>query len=66
MIEAPAVAFVSCRALDQFMTKVQQLIEWAPEGSTLLLFGGEALLDNANKFLIPHSDKRFLFVVSRR
>jgi 16S rRNA (guanine527-N7)-methyltransferase len=63
-IEAPAVAFVSCRALDQFMQKVSTLIEWAPKGATLLLFGGETLLPGANKFLIPESDKRFLYVVN--
>src|SRR5215813_874768 len=38
-IEAPAVSFISCRALDQFTTKVPELIEWAPKGATLLLFG---------------------------
>jgi 16S rRNA (guanine527-N7)-methyltransferase len=63
-IEAPAVSFVSCRALDQFMTKLPELIEWAPKGSTLLLFGGQALLPEAKKFLIPGSDQRFLFVVN--
>src|ERR1043166_3040899 len=63
-IEAPAVAFVSCRALDQFMTKVQQLIEWAPKGVTLLLFGGAELVPEAKRILIPGSDRRFLFVVN--
>src|SRR5215475_16163418 len=38
-IEAPAVSFVSCRALDQFSEKVSMLIKWAPKGATLLLFG---------------------------
>jgi 16S rRNA (guanine527-N7)-methyltransferase len=61
--ETPPVAFVSCRALDQFMTKLPGLIAWAPKGSTLLLFGGETLLPGANKFLIPQSDRRFLYVV---
>src|SRR5215510_3104529 len=46
-LEAPAVSFVSCRALDQFTTKVPELIDWAPKGSTLLLFGGEGLLPKA-------------------
>jgi len=62
-IEAPDVEFVSCRALDQFMGKVSSLIEWAPEGSTLLLFGGEGLLPDAKRSLIPGSDRRYLFVV---
>ncbi len=63
-IEAPAVSFVSCRALDQFTTKLPELIEWAPKGSTLLLFGGEILLPEAKKFLIPGSDRRYLFVLN--
>jgi len=63
-IEAPAVSFVSCRALDQFTTKLPELIEWAPKGSTLLLFGGETLLPEAEKFLIPESDRRYLFVLN--
>jgi 16S rRNA (guanine527-N7)-methyltransferase len=64
--EAPEVSFVSCRALDQFMNKVSALIEWAPEGSTLLLFGGEGLrqqLKAYDEFLVPGSEKRYLFVV---
>jgi 16S rRNA (guanine(527)-N(7))-methyltransferase RsmG len=63
-IEAPAVSFVSCRALDQFTTKLPELIQWAPKGSTLLLFGGAGLLPEAKKFLIPDSDRRYLYVVS--
>ena len=63
-IEAPAVSFVSCRALDQFTTKLPELIEWAPKGATLLLFGGATLLPDARRFLIPDSDRRYLFVVS--
>jgi 16S rRNA (guanine527-N7)-methyltransferase len=70
-VEAPAVSFVSCRALDQFMTKIATLIRWAPVGSTLLLFGGETLREQLRKttvsfqeILIPRSDKRFLFVAT--
>ena len=64
-IEAPEVSFVSCRALDQFRDKVTTLIEWAPRGSTLLLFGGEGLpLTEAKKILIPNSEKRFLYVLT--
>ena len=64
-VEAPDVEFVSCRALDQFTSKVGELIEWAPEGATLLLFGGEGLkkqLAGYRDFLIPMSEKRYLFV----
>ena len=70
-VEPPSVSFVTCRALDQFMQKLPALIEWAPEGGTLLLFGGETLRDelrNANvnfeSLLIPWSEKRFLFLAT--
>ena len=59
-IEAPDVAFVTCRALDRFISKIPLLLAWAPKGSTLLLFGGENLL-TAERYLIPGSEKRFLF-----
>jgi 16S rRNA (guanine527-N7)-methyltransferase len=63
-IEAPDVSFVSCRALDQFRDKLPALIEWAPKGATLLLFGGEGLIPDANKILVPGSEKRFLYVLT--
>ena len=65
-VEAPDVSFVSCRALDQFTDKVSSLINWAPAGSTLLLYGGVSLRQQLQMFeevLIPLSEKRFLFVV---
>ena len=62
-IDAPDVSFVSCRALDQFREKVPELIEWAPKGSTLLLFAGDGL-PVKTKFLIPNSEKRFLYVLT--
>lgn len=68
-VPAPEVSFVTCRALDQFMNKVATLIRWAPEGSTLLLYGGEGLREQLHEVKfdesrIPLSDKRFLFVVT--
>lgn len=60
-IEAPDVEFVTSRALDQFAGKIPVLLNWAPDGCTLLLFGGEKLLD-AERFLIPGSEKRYLYV----
>jgi 16S rRNA (guanine527-N7)-methyltransferase len=66
-VTPPPVSFVTCRALDQFTTKVSALINWAPRGSTFLLFGGETLRDQLRHFeqiLIPGSEKRFLFVVT--
>ena len=70
-IDPPPVDFITCRALDQFMQKLPTLIEWAPQGSTLLLFGGETLREelqkanvNSEAFLIPQSEKRFLFLAT--
>ena len=67
-VPPPSVSFVTCRALDQFMNKVSILINWAPDGSTLLLYGGESLREqlqktktNVKEFLIPLSEKRYLF-----
>ena len=48
-VDPPDVSFVTCRALDQFTTKVSTLINWAPAGSTLLLYGGESLLEELRK-----------------
>jgi 16S rRNA (guanine(527)-N(7))-methyltransferase RsmG len=69
-VETPHVSFVTCRALDQFISKVSSLIDWAPAGSTLLLYGGETLREQLNKttlnyesILIPLSKQRFLFKV---
>jgi len=63
-IEAPEVSFVSCRALDQFRDKLPALIEWAPKGATLLLFGGGGLLPTSNRIPIPQSERRFLYVLA--
>jgi 16S rRNA (guanine527-N7)-methyltransferase len=61
-IEAPEVEFVTSRALDQFEKKIDQLLDWAPQGATLLLFGGESLRQAKwQAFLIPGSEKRYLF-----
>jgi 16S rRNA (guanine527-N7)-methyltransferase len=64
-IETLDVEFVSCRALDQFIRKIRVLMDWAPKGSTLLLFAGEELRKQLNayeQFLVPGSEKRYLFV----
>jgi len=70
-VPAPPVSFVTCRALDQFMRKLPALINWAPRGSTLLLFGGETLGDqlrranvNFEQLLIQQSEKRYLFLAA--
>lgn len=70
-VPAPDVSFVTCRALDQFMRKLPALINWAPRGSTLLLFGGEMLGDQLKRasvkfeqLLIPQSEQRYLFLAT--
>lgn len=70
-VETPDVSFITCRALDQFMEKVPLIIQWAPPGSSLLLFGGETLREKLiegnlrpQEFPIPLSDRRFLFVTT--
>jgi 16S rRNA (guanine527-N7)-methyltransferase len=70
-ISTPTASFITCRALDQFMRKLAALINWAPRGSMLLLFGGETLGQqlrranvNSERFLIPQSEKRYLFLAT--
>ena len=69
-VDPPPVDFITCRALDQFTQKLPALINWAG-GKTLLLFGGESLREELRKanvtfeaFLIPQSEKRFLFLAA--
>jgi 16S rRNA (guanine527-N7)-methyltransferase len=65
-VQPPDVSFITCRALDQFVAKVVNIVDWAPRGSCLLLFGGETvrqkLGDETREVHIPLSDKRFLFI----
>ena len=66
---APA-GFVTSRALDKFVEKLPEIVDWASKAEWLLLFGGEKVrdklielrLDFATK-LIPESERRFVFVV---
>src|SRR5690349_18188596 len=61
----PPVQFVTCRALERFIPQIPRLEDWAPNGSRLLLFGGEELkeeLPEANARLIPGSERRYLLV----
>jgi 16S rRNA (guanine527-N7)-methyltransferase len=69
---APDVAFVSSRALDDFLAKIRTLVKWSPGNATLLLFGGTGLHEELEKLpcqfseiLIPQSTQRFLFVVKK-
>ena len=67
-VPPPDVSFVTCRALDQFMARIPAIIQWAPRGSLLLLFGGETvrqkLSNETQEYKIPLSEKRFLFVMT--
>ena len=67
---APPTGFVTSRALDKFVEKLPEIVDWARQCEKLLLFGGEKVrdklielgLDFATK-LIPNSEQRFVFVV---
>jgi len=70
-VDPPPVDFVTCRALDRFTQILPALFDWAPQGSKLLLFGGEKLREELRKanvnfeaLLIPQSEKRFLFLAA--
>lgn len=69
-VEPVGVSFTTCRALDQFTSRISTLINWVPAGSTLLLYGGQSLREQLRRVnasfaehLIPLSTKRYLFVV---
>lgn len=70
-VEAPAVDFVTCRALDKFSELLPGLVAWTTTDTKLLLFGGESIRAQAEKILvletverIPQSERRFLIVAS--
>jgi 16S rRNA (guanine527-N7)-methyltransferase len=72
-ISAPAVDFVTCRAIERFDVLIPKLVEWAPAANRLLLFGGESLkkpLENAGLIieskLLPNSERRFLIVARKQ
>jgi len=71
-VEPPEVGFVTCRALERFEQMLPLLLSWAPAPGKLLLFGGEGLgrkIEDlglrASKTLIPKSQSRFLFLISK-
>ena len=69
-VTPPDVSFITCRALDQFIEKLPDILRWAPQGSTLLLFGGETLREklgeHTKEFKVPLSERRFLFVTTNQ
>ncbi len=71
-ITPPDADFVTCRALDDFSAKVRLLFQWAPQGSTLLLYGGQNLFRSLKELgvefrelLLPSSENRFLFELKK-
>lgn len=70
--QTPLTQFVTCRALDNFIDKLEQLYSWSPAGSTLLMFGGKSLADKMTKAgysfdeqQLPNSDQRFLYLLRK-
>lgn len=71
-IQAPEADVVTCRALERFTEKLEELARWSPPESTLLFFGGPALQEAIERasfdyqaLLIPESERRFLFIIHR-
>lgn len=71
-IPTPPADFITCRALERFQEMLPRLIGWSPRPSTLLLFGGptlgNAMRDLGLRFenvLLPQSERRFLYVVTK-
>ena len=72
-LPSPDVGFVTCRALERFNELLPKLAKWTPPNALLMLFVGEALLEQIHHLLevitidqVPMSNKRFLVVASRR
>ena len=68
----PDVDVVTCRALDRFTEKFEELINWSPPASTLLFFGGPSLREQIkaaglpfSSLHLPESEQRYLFIVKR-
>jgi 16S rRNA (guanine527-N7)-methyltransferase len=69
-IATPPAEFITSRALDRFGAMLPKLIDWAPPQCKLLVFGASELRNvlkvlglEPEEVLIPHSERRFLFVV---
>lgn len=69
---AATTTVLTCRALDRFAGLLPKLLAWSAQAKLLLLFGGDDLryhledeLFAVNDLRIPHSERRFLFVLRR-
>lgn len=69
----PEYGVVTCRALDKFTEKLPEIMAWAKDADTAVIFGGASVRGELGKLaapfvekLIPESEQRFLFVVSNR
>ncbi len=71
-LKKPDVSFVLCRAIDKFMPKLPKILRWRGD-CDFLFFGGNALGDSLaasgakfEKYLLPLSEQRFVFVSSEK
>lgn len=71
--ETPDADFVTCRAIDKFSSVFKTLVNWSPQKSTLLFFGGENLRDEIEKaklkydaIKMPFSERRYLFIINKK
>lgn len=71
--DAPDAEALTCRALERFTEMLPRLIAWSPADARLLLFGGESLGEGLGclklrdeRYLIPASERRYLFVIKSR
>ena len=63
--------FVTCRALDKFEDRLEELYKWAGHATTLLLYGGPSIGEELERLeleftqnLLPNSERRFLFIAA--
>ncbi|MGB8508589.1 MAG: 16S rRNA (guanine(527)-N(7))-methyltransferase RsmG [Pyrinomonadaceae bacterium] len=68
----PAADVLTCRALDRFTELFPALVSWSSDTGQMLLFGGPSLRAEIERaalpfdaLLIPETQQRFLFIVSR-
>lgn len=69
----PEYGVVTCRALDKFTEKLPEIAAWSKNAELMVLFGGPSVRAELGKLelpfaekLIPNSEQRFLFAVSKQ